>query len=59
VPVTKEQFGKMLKAPAEVPFDGLGNKGKAVFKVPQKWSQGKFRPPYLAIAVTQGQARRF
>lgn len=43
VPVTKEQFGKMLKAPADVPFDGLGNKGMAVFKVPQGWGQGKFK----------------
>ena len=44
VPVTKEQFGRLLKASAEVPpFDGLGTKGMAVFKVPKGWGQGKFR----------------
>lgn len=42
-PVTKEQFGKMLKASADVPFDGLGNKSMAVFKVPKGWGQGKFK----------------
>lgn len=44
VPVTKEQFAKMLKgAPADVQFDGLSNKGMAVFKVPRGWGQGKFK----------------
>jgi hypothetical protein len=44
VPVTKEQFGKLLKASAEVPpFDGLASKGVAVFKVPRGWGQGKFK----------------
>lgn len=44
VPVTKEQFAKMLKGvPADLQFDGLSNKGMAVFKVPKGWGQGKFK----------------
>ena len=44
VPVTKEQFGKLLKDPAAVPpFDGLASKGVAVFKVPKGWGQGRFK----------------
>lgn len=44
MPISKEQFGKLLKAPADVPpFDGLASKGVAVFKVPKGWGHGKFK----------------
>ena len=45
VPVTKEEFARMAKMPpVNVPaFEGLHNKGMAVFKVPRGWTQGKFK----------------
>lgn len=42
--VTREQWNKLLRAKADpTPFDGLGSKGVALFKVPRGWQSGKFK----------------
>lgn len=41
--VSRAQFEKLLKHPYSAPFDGLANKGVAVFKVPGNFQEGKFK----------------
>lgn len=41
--VSRAQFEKLLKHPYSAPFDGLANKGVAVFKVPGNFQEGKLK----------------
>lgn len=41
--VSRAQFEKLLKHPYSATFDGLANKGVAVFKVPGNFQEGKFK----------------
>lgn len=41
--VSRAQFEKLLKHPYPAAFDGLANKGVAVFKVPGNFQEGKFK----------------